>query len=102
MCDATPNDLAPYEKEENTTPCDICTDGQLADAYCGVCNKKLCTEHEQVCRFTWSNITYTVCSFYMSIQFNSWELSLLISGTCSADDGDWKSLITREKLLVTG
>ena len=52
VCDAAPNDLLPYKKEENTTPCDICTDGQLADVYCGVCNKKLCTEHEQVCRFT--------------------------------------------------
>ena len=108
--------MLPYKKEENTTPCDICTNGQLADVYCSVCDKKLCTEHEQVCRSTWSNITYIKCVIifytsmqgivYLTIPWSMWltsgELFLLTSGTCSADVDEWRSLITREKLLVAG
>ena len=50
--DTTPDQLRAYEKEDNSLPCDVCVNNGVkdepADVYCSTCDKRFCTNHQQV------------------------------------------------------
>ena len=52
VSDATPTTLSSYERENNSTPCDVCNNtgatNERAQVYCTICDKKFCDNHQQV------------------------------------------------------